>query len=125
MTRTLPALHDGHAPFVLHQAFSDALDAYEDWLPGQPEPRVQLEMRKVPVSAIFGRMRTCYDILPSRLSDLVNSLVGAGVVVPAEGGQVTYADAAVALRAKCVERLKRVAAAFDEANPQPLRRTLA
>lgn len=126
MTRTLPALHEGHAPFHLHQAFADALDAYEDWLPGQPEPVVLLDARNVPISAIFGRMRTCFDILPSRLAAIVEGIVGAGAVVAREGGQVTYADAAIVLRAKCVDRLKRVAAAFgDEAKPTTLRRALA
>lgn len=125
MTRTLPALHEGHAPFHLHQAFSDALDAFEDWLPGQSEPIVQLEGRAVPVSAIFGRMRTCFDILPGRLTDIAIDLVGAEAVAPADGKQTTYADAAGALRTKCVDRLKRVAAAFsDEAEPMPLRRAL-
>lgn len=31
MTRVLPALHEGHASIYLHQAFADALDAYEAW----------------------------------------------------------------------------------------------
>lgn len=124
MTRTLPALHEGHAPFHLHQAFSEAIDAYEDWLPGQPEPSIALEGRDVPISAIFGRMRTCFDILPARLADIVTDIVGT--IVPAGGNQITYADAAVALRAKCVYRLKRVAAAFgSDDSPAPLRRALA
>lgn len=122
MTRILPALHEGHAPYHLHQGFAEALDAFEEWLPGQPEPKVTLEGRNVPVSAIFGRMRTCYDIMPSRLADLAISL--AGTITPAEGNYLTYADAAVALRAKCVDRLKRVAAAFGE-DSGSLRRTLA
>lgn len=123
MTRILPALHEGHAPFYLHQAFSDALDAFEDWLPGQPEPKVELEGREVPISAIFGRMRTCFDIMPSRLADVAVSL--AGTITPSEGKYINYADAAVALRAKCVDRLKRVAAAFGDESPRSLRRTLA
>lgn len=126
MTRILPALHEGHAPFHLHQAFSEALDAFEDWLFGQPEPRVEMEGRNVPISAIFGRMRTCYDLMPSRLSDLAIGLVGVDAIVPAEGRHMTYADAAVALRAKSVERIKNSASNLDsEGAPGALRRALA
>ncbi|EBX4817138.1 hypothetical protein DRY87_26320, partial [Salmonella enterica subsp. enterica serovar Newport] len=92
MTRTLPALHEGHAPFHLHQAFADALDAFEDWLPGQAEPTILVEERQVPISAIFGRMRTCDDLLPARLTDIAVAIIGADAVVPAEG-HVTYAHA--------------------------------
>ncbi len=126
MTRTLPALHEGHAPYHLHQAFSDALDAFETWLPGQPEPRVLVEGRTVPVSAVFGRMRTCDDLLPTRIADVVFSIIPTDSVSAPEG-QLTYAIVAAPLRARCVDRFKRVAAAFAEegAEPARLRRVLA
>lgn len=126
MTRTLPALHEGHAPYYLQQAFSDAVDAFEDWLPGRPEPRVEIEGRNVPISAIFGRMRSCFDLMPGRVADVVCGLVEAGTLTPSEGRHVTYANAAMLLRARCVDRLKRVAAAFDgDQGSVSLRRVLA
>lgn len=125
MTRTLPALHEGHAPYHLHQAFSEALDAFEDWLPGQPEPTVLVEGRNVPISAVFGRMRTCEDLVPSRVADVVFSIILVGSL-PVSENLLTYAHVAAPLRAKCVDRFKRVAAAFtDGAEPAKLRRVLA
>jgi hypothetical protein len=126
MTRILPALHDGHAPFQFHQAFADALDAFEEWLPGQAEPTVLLEGVNVPISAIFGRMRTCFDILPSRLNDIVGDITGEVVSSVGDGGQPTYADAAHALRAFCVDRIKSEAGATEAGSGGTwLRRALA
>ena len=109
MTRVLPALHEGHAPIHLHQAFSDALDAYEAWGLDVAEPTVRFEDRDVPISSIFGRMRTCFDILPERVLGAVTDVVG-DAFAPAGAGQITYADAALVLRAMCVERLRDEAA---------------
>lgn len=105
MTRVLPALHEGHAPIFLHQAFQDAIDAYEDWKPGMTEPSVEFEGKLVPISSIFGRMRTCNDILPVRSLEAVRSVVGdpEGEL---DGGEVTYAAAAFLLRALCLGRLR-------------------
>jgi hypothetical protein len=105
MTRLLPPLHDGHAPIVLHQAFDEALDAYEDWNLNALEPEVELEGRAVPISSVFGRMRTCTDLLPSRILDSVKAVVGEGALDDGEG-QTTYAEAAALLRALAVERLR-------------------
>lgn len=105
MTRLLPALHEGHAPIHLHHAFEDALEAFEGWGLGQPEPEVGFDGGLVPVSSVFGRMRTCSDLLSQRTLDLVREVVGrhaAGL----EDGAATYAQAAFTLRALCVERLR-------------------
>jgi hypothetical protein len=103
MTRLLPALHEGHAPFHLHQAFSDALDAYQDWSIGRVEPQVYYDGHSVAISAVFGRMRTCTDLLPIRLLDDVAALA-PGLAEATE--PPTYADAACIMRALCVERLR-------------------
>jgi hypothetical protein len=100
----LPPLHEGHAPFILHQAFDDALDAYEEWEAGSPEPFVEFDGASVAISAVFGRMRTCTDILPIRALDAVRDVVGSAAEI--EDDQVTYAQAALLLRALCVDRLK-------------------
>jgi len=103
MTRLLPPLHEGHAPIFLHLAFDEALEAYDEWGLAQPEPTVEFEGLQVPISSLFGRMRSCTDILPARVLDRVSELLGPGSV---KGSSPTYAEAAVAMRVICVERLK-------------------
>lgn len=109
MTRILPGLHEGHAPIHLHEAFSSALDAYEGWIPGADEPTVAHEAREVPISAVFGRMRTCRDLLPGRILADVADILG-DARAGAFGDRPTYGDAAVVLRALCVERLRELPA---------------
>jgi hypothetical protein len=106
MPALLPPLHEGHAPFILHQAFHDALDAYEDWALDAAEPFVEFDGKNVAVSAVFGRMRTCTDILPIRTLDAVRDVVGAGSAHELVSDQITYAHAALLLRALCVDRLR-------------------
>jgi len=105
MPAVLPPLYEGHAPILLHQAFHDALEAFEEWKTEAPEPFVEFDGSYVAVSAVFGRMRRCTDILPARTLDIVREVVGE-----AEPGlsqdEVTFAHAALMLRALCVERLK-------------------
>lgn len=105
MVHLLPALHEGHAPIQLHLAFEDALDAFESWAPGQPEPEVLFEEKPVAISAIFGRMRRCSDLLPRRLLDHACDVSGAQNS-HLDDQSATYAHAALLLRALCVERLK-------------------
>src|SRR5690554_6014593 len=110
MTRVLPPLHEGHAPIYLLQAFAEAVDAFELWDGSSSEPMVQCEGRQVPISSVFGRMRTCSDILPFRLREAVVEIVGEMAAPVTEHPMPTYAVAAVPLRALCVERLKGMAA---------------
>lgn len=105
MTRILPALHEGHAPIHLHAAFEDALQAFEEWGLGIDEPVVAFEARDVPISSVFGRMRTCSDLLPQRMLDLVRDVAGRHAAA-LEDGRTSYAEAAFILRALCVERLR-------------------
>ncbi|RWD92220.1 hypothetical protein [Mesorhizobium sp.] len=105
-TRQLPALHEGHAPVMLHGAFDEALEAYQDWAPGADEPQVEFEGRLVPISSVFGRMRTCTDILPWRVQSDVSALMGGASIGNGEKS-TTYADAAILLRSICVERLRK------------------
>lgn len=105
MPTLLPPLYEGHAPIILHQAFHDALEAFEGWAVGAPEPSIHFEGSPVFISAVFGRMRTCTDILPIRTLDAVRDIVGASASELSEE-QVTYAHASLLLRALCVERLR-------------------
>ena len=103
MTRLLPPLYEGHAPIFLHLAFDEALEAYDEWSLARPEPTVEFEGLQVPISSLFGRMRSCTDILPGRVVDRVNELLSPDSIT---GTNPTYAEAALAMRAICVERLK-------------------
>lgn len=105
MTRLLPPLHDGHAPIFLHQAFDEALDAYEVWNRDDLEPEVEFEGRAVPISSVFGRMRSCTDVVPARTLDTVKAVLGENAVGESEG-QTTYAEVAALMRAVAVERLR-------------------
>ncbi|MER9236448.1 hypothetical protein NKI56_31255 [Mesorhizobium sp. M0622] len=104
-TRLLPALHEGHAPIHLHGAFDEALEAYRAWSPGTDEPHVEFEDQMVPISSLFGRMRTCTDILPWRVEGDVLEVVG-NILISGGERAITYANAALVLRALCVKRLR-------------------
>ena len=106
MRHMLPALHEGHAPIFLHLAFQDALESFESWRRGEPEPVVDCDGKPTAISAVFGRMRTCTDIMPVRILDDVRALVDDARLAALEGPGATYAEAALVLRAYCVERLK-------------------
>ncbi|PBB83503.1 MULTISPECIES: hypothetical protein [unclassified Mesorhizobium] len=95
--RQLPALHDGHAPVMLHGAFDEALEAYQSWAPGTDMPQVEFECRTVPISSVFGRMRTCTDILPWRVQSNVSALMGGASIDNGEE-PTPYADGAILLR---------------------------
>ena len=67
---------------------------------------VDCDGKPTAISAVFGRMRTCTDIMPIRVLDDVLDLVDVPAVAALEGPTATYAEAARILRAHCVERLK-------------------
>lgn len=105
MLRLLPALHEGHAPIYLHQAFEDALDAFSAWSRDEAEPSVLFDGVDIPISRVFGRMRQCTDQLPERL------FFEAKAAVERENGSlpdgpIAFAEASGVLRALCVTRLR-------------------
>lgn len=110
MTRVLPALHEGHAPIELHQAFCDAVEAFQSWAPSDGEPSVRFEDKMVPISSLFGRMRNCHDILPERIVIEVIDAIGEMAIDREERAHLTFADAAVVLRARSLARLRDKAA---------------
>lgn len=71
MLNFLPDLHEGHAPITLQLLFRDAIDAFHDWKPGEPEPSVMNEGTLVPISTIFEAMRECTDIVPTTVREMV------------------------------------------------------
>lgn len=101
MSRVVPPLHDRHASIGLQDAFLDAVDAFEDWQPGQQEPTVAFEGKDVPISSIFGRLRTSEDLMPEK-----TKLAVASVLSEWDAAAATYSDAATRLREGALERLK-------------------
>ena len=71
MTNFLPALYEGHAPITLQNLFRDALEAYDDWDEGMPEPIVSFEGEALPISAVFEWMKPCTDIMPANMIGIV------------------------------------------------------
>jgi hypothetical protein len=104
MRDKLPVLFEGHAPVSLHQAFEAALAALETWSIGDDEPHVDLDSHALPISVVFGRMRSCTDLLPVRLQNDVEAVTGQPL--PPVDGAITYASAAQILRSMCIEQLK-------------------
>lgn len=62
------------------------------------EPTVMFEEKEVPISSIFGRMRTCFDIVPERVRATVVDIIGERAWEINNGGQSTFAETAVVLR---------------------------
>lgn len=102
MDNVLPELFEGHAPITLQNAFHDALEALEGWMPGEGEPAVALGERALPVSRLFTVMTQCTDLLPRRTLAVLESIL-AGKRAGISDGAV-YADAARLVRPVCLQR---------------------
>ncbi|KXF78657.1 hypothetical protein ATN84_02410 [Paramesorhizobium deserti] len=106
MTSLLPPLYEGHAPIYLHNAFQDAVDAYEDWIAGADEPAVDVNGKHTRISVVFRRLWSCTDVIPMRTLDALRDLVPEASLQSGESG-TTYAQAARAMRSLCEQRQKR------------------
>lgn len=104
MPGLLHPLHEGHAPIVLHNAFQDAVDAFEDWQAGSPEPVINVYGKDVLISAIFRRMWKCTDILPSRIANAVQDLLLPTQAEAFTADSSVYADAAHILWELCARK---------------------
>jgi hypothetical protein len=107
MTNFLPALHEGHAPITLQTLFRDALEAYDDWEEGMPEPIVSFEDKVLPVSAVFEWMRPCTDLMPANMIGIVTDRLtkpwsGAGPL-----DAMTFSTAARVMSILVRRRLRR------------------
>ncbi|WP_373414267.1 hypothetical protein [Ensifer aridi] len=71
MTNLLPALYEGHASITLQTLFRDALEAYDDWEEGMPEPIVSFEGKVLLISDVFEWMKPCTDIMPANMLGIV------------------------------------------------------
>ncbi len=94
MTNLLPALHEGHASIILQNLFRDALEAYDDWGEGMPEPVVSFEGKVLPIGYVFDRMKSCTDIMPANMIGIVTD----GLTKPWSGDgpldEMTFSTAA-------------------------------
>jgi hypothetical protein len=70
-------LRHGHAPGHVRETFTNAVDEFLNWKPGDPEPVVEHEVncepRPIPISRACTLVWNCTDIVPGDLvSDLLN-----------------------------------------------------
>jgi hypothetical protein len=65
----------GHCPDHVRDTFLAAIEAYENWNDGEPEPTVEFEVgyvpRQIPISKACGLVWNCTDILPGLAWDSV------------------------------------------------------
>jgi len=54
----------GHAPGDVRDAFLKAIEAYEAWEDGEPEPAVDLRDQPTRLSVLCGLLWNCSDIMP-------------------------------------------------------------
>jgi hypothetical protein len=61
----------GHCPGHVRETFGNAVEAYCQWQPGEPEPVVEFEVnyepRQIPISKACGLVWNCSDIMPGLL----------------------------------------------------------
>jgi hypothetical protein len=69
MTSTITKRYKGHFPGYLREAFVEAVEAYQLWELGEPEPTVEIYTYDQPVqmlvSEVFRKLWHCTDIMPS------------------------------------------------------------
>jgi hypothetical protein len=94
-------LRHGHAPGHVRDMFLEAVEAYNAWEAGEPEPTVEYEIgyvpRPIPISRACGLLWNCTDILPGTAFD---GLEWCGVSPKPR----TYAAAARAMKREIEER---------------------
>ena len=89
------AAYGGHAPGYLRDAFLEAIDAYENWQNGEPQPTVDVRDRPVPIADVCGLVWNCTDILPNSVCSQLDNLFAHGENFRAGG---TYAQGARLLK---------------------------
>jgi hypothetical protein len=87
----------GHAPGHVRDTFLEAVEAYVNWVPGEPSPTVTREIRYEPhqisLADACRLVWNCTDVLPG---DAFNALTGRGELAIQ---RQTYAAAARAMLA--------------------------
>ncbi|RRH87859.1 hypothetical protein EH240_35620 [Mesorhizobium tamadayense] len=88
----LPALHDGHSPITLQQAFHEALEAIETCPDAIHRHRVSVEGRSFPVTEVVAAMLDCTDLVPMRTSYVLADLARRFDAPAPTGRTHTYGD---------------------------------
>jgi hypothetical protein len=65
----------GHAPGHIRDAFDDAIEAYQSWEDGEPEPCVEISDTTIPITRVFHWLHNCNDIMPSTMCRRVDDLL--------------------------------------------------
>ena len=102
MTNYAYGRRGGHAPGHIRDTFLRAVDAFEAWEDGEPEPTIEHEVhyepRQISLTQACGLVWNCSDILPNLV---VSQLDGCNVSF----NRVSYAAAARAMRQQIAELL--------------------
>lgn len=108
MTSLLPHLHEGHAPIYLHQAFHEAIDAYEDWNSGDSEPVITINGKAARISVVFRRLWSCTDIVPRHTLEALRDIVPAHLLDADHWKNIaTFGQAAHIMRNAMQKRIER------------------
>ena len=91
----------GHAPGDVRDSFLQALEAYETWQYGEPEPLIELRGRKVTISHLCGLVWNCADVLPVSAR---NALTDGIETDPFSPPIITYAQGARLLKESLADR---------------------
>jgi hypothetical protein len=64
----------GHAPGDIRNAFVEAVDAWDAWKAGEPEPMLEVREQQLTIRQVCGLLWNCADCMPSHLYDQVFDL---------------------------------------------------
>lgn len=91
MSPKLPALHEGHAPITLQQAFHEALETIAD-SPGNGSGQfISVDGHNFTVIEVMAAMAGCTDLVPIRTHDVLSELARR-IDAPSTSGLKTYGD---------------------------------
>lgn len=66
----------GHAPGYARDAFIAAIEAFESWEDGEPEPAVELNGQDIKIGQVCGALWNCRDFLPGVWVDTMDQWNG-------------------------------------------------
>ena len=104
MSTKLPALHDGHAPITLQQAFHDALEAVEGFPDDKSGQIISVEGHNFAITDVIAAMSGCTDLVPIRTQDVLTTLARR-IDAPFPGSLKTFGDWAGLVQRYCREHV--------------------
>jgi hypothetical protein len=91
-------------PQNLRDAFCSAVAAYRNWSPGEPEPKVSLDMRPVLISTVLEIVMNFSDPMPDDLQHVLANLVQHGDGSLGDRSYGAGARYLLALMRECIDR---------------------